>query len=49
MKHTNTVMFPGRKLNGLTYGKVVKLSKKYHNLKESDYEDVKDKKFVNIS
>lgn len=48
MKHPKTVMFLGRKLNGLTYGKVAKFSKKYHNLKESDYESVKDKKFVKL-
>lgn len=48
MKHPKIVMFLGRKLNGLTYGKVAKFSKKYHSLKESDYADVKDKKFVNL-
>ena len=48
MKHPKTVMFLGRKLNGLTYGKVAKFSKKYHDLKESDYADIKDKKFVNL-
>ncbi len=46
MKHPKTVMFLGRKLNGLTYGKLAKFSKKYHDLKECDYEDKKDKKFV---
>lgn len=48
MKHPKTVMFLGRKLNGLTYGKIAKFSKKYHDLKESDYADVSDKKFVNL-
>ncbi len=48
MKHPKTVMFLGRKLNGLTYSKVAKFSKKYHDLKEKDYEAVKDKKFVNL-
>ncbi len=48
MKHPKTVMFLGRKLNGLTYSKVAEFSKKYHNLKESDYESVKDRKFVNL-
>ena len=48
MKHPKTVMFLGRKLNALTYGKVARFSKKYHGLKKSDYETVKDKKFVNL-
>lgn len=48
MKHPKTVMFLGRKLNGLTYGKLAKFSKKYHGLKEADYADAKDKKFVNL-
>lgn len=48
LKHPRTVMFLGRKLNGLTYGKIAKFSKKYHDLKESDYADVADKKFVNL-
>lgn len=48
LKHPKAVMFLGRKLNGLTYGKVAKFSKKYHNMKESDYADSKDKKFVNL-
>ena len=33
-KHPKVVMFLGKKLNGLTYGKVAKFSKKYHNLLE---------------
>ncbi len=48
MKHPKIVMFLGRKLNGLTYAKVAKFSKKYHDLKESDLSNVKDKKFVNL-
>ena len=48
MKHPKTVMFLGRKLNGLTYSKVAKFSKKYHDLKESDYADKKDRKFVDL-
>ena len=46
MKHPKIVMFLGRKLNSLTYGKVAGFSKKYHGLKEKDYADIKDKKFV---
>ncbi len=48
MKHPKAVMFLGRKLNGLTYSKVAKFSKKYHDLKESDYADKKDRKFVEL-
>ncbi len=48
MKHPKIVMFLGRKLNSLTYVKVAKFSRKYHDLKKSDYETVKDKKFVNL-
>lgn len=48
LKHPRIVKFLGRKLNGLTYGKVAKFSKKYHGLKKSDCENVKDKKFVNL-
>ena len=42
------IWFLGRKLNSLTYGKLAKFSKKYHGLKEADYADAKDKKFVNL-
>ncbi len=48
LKHPKIVMFLGRKLNSLTYSKVAKFSKKYHDLNKSDYEAVKDKKFVNL-
>lgn len=47
-KHPKVVMFLGRKLNGLTYGKVARFSKKYHNLTKADLADVKDKKFVDL-
>ncbi len=48
LKHPRLVMFLGRKLNALTYDKVAKFSKKYHNLKESDLADKKDRKFVDL-
>lgn len=48
MKHPRIVMFLGRKLNGLTYSKVAKFSKKYHDLKKNEIDAVKDKKFVNL-
>ena len=48
LKHPKIVMCLGRKLNGLTYSKVARFSKKYHNLRESDYADKKDKKFVDL-
>lgn len=48
LKHPKTVMFLGRKLNGLTYSKVAKFSRKYHDLKESDLADKKDRKFVDL-
>lgn len=48
LKHPKAVMFLGKKLNGLTYEKVIKFSKKYHDMKESDYASVKDKKFVDL-
>ena len=47
-KHPKVVMFLGKKLNGLTYGKIAKFSKKYHGLKASDYKDVADKQFVKL-
>lgn len=49
MKHPKIVMFLGRKLNGLTYGKIAKFSKKYHNLTENDLAEKKDKKFVDLA
>ena len=48
LKHPKIVMFLGRKLNGLTYSKVATFSKKYHDLKESDYAHKKDRKFVDL-
>ena len=48
LKHPKIVMYLGKKLNGLTYETVIKFSKKYHGMKKSDYEAVKDKKFVNL-
>ena len=48
LSHPRTVMYLGRKLNGLTYSKAAKFSKKYHDLKESDYEGVKDRKLVTL-
>ncbi len=48
LKHPKTVMFLGRKLNGLTYGKAAEFSKKYHDLTEKDLEKVKDKKLVEL-
>lgn len=48
MKHPKLVMFLGKKLNGLTYSKVAKFSKKYHDLKEKDIIDKKDRKFVDL-
>ena len=48
LKHPKTVMFLGRKLNSLTYSKIARFSKKYHDLKESDLADKKDRKFVDL-
>ena len=48
LKHPKIVMFLGRKLNGLTYAKVAKFSRKYHDLKKNDLTECKDKKFVNL-
>ena len=47
-KYPKVVMFLGRKLNALTYGKVAKFSKKYHNLTETELAKVKDEKFVDL-
>lgn len=49
LKHPKAVMYLGKKVNGITYGKMAKFSKKYHNLKECDYAEVKDKKFVDLA
>ncbi len=48
LKHPKIVMFFGRKLNGLTYSKVARFSKKYHDLKAIDYADKKYRKFVDL-
>lgn len=48
LKHPKTVMFLGRKLNGLSYSKVAKFSKKYHDLSKAEIDAVKDKKYVNL-
>lgn len=48
MKHPKLVMFAGRKLNGLTYGKVAAFGRKYNGLTENDYADKKDEKFVEL-
>ncbi len=48
LKHPKIVMFLGRKLNGLTYCKVAKFSRKYHDLNKNEIDAVKDKKFVNL-
>lgn len=45
-KHPQIVMFLGRKINGLTYGKVAKFSSKYHGMKKSEYAKMADKKVV---
>lgn len=45
-KHPKIVMFLGRKLNGLTYGKMAKFSSKYHKMKKEEYADVQDKLVV---
>lgn len=48
LKHPKTVMFLGRKLNGLTYSKVARFSRKYHGMSESNYSEVKNRKFVEL-
>ena len=48
LKYPKVVMFLGRKVNALTYGKVAKFSKKYHNLSERELAQVKDKKFTDL-
>ena len=48
LRHPKAVMLLGRKLNGLTYGKAAKFSRKYHSLTQKDYADVKDKKLVDL-
>ncbi len=49
LKHPHLIRFLGKRLNGLTYGKAAKFSKKYHGLKKADYEHVKDESVVNFA
>lgn len=48
MKHPKIVMYLGKKLNGLTFEKVAKFSRKYHDLKKADLETVRNKKFIKL-
>ena len=48
LKHPKTVMYLGRKLNGLNYGKVAKFSRKHHGMTEKDYVDVSDRKYITL-
>ena len=48
IKYPKVVMFLGKKVNGLTYGKIAKFSKKYHDLTDSGLAAVKDKKFTEL-
>ena len=48
IRYPKVVMFLGRKINRLTYGKVAKFSKKYHNLSKSELAAVEDKKFTEL-
>lgn len=45
-KYPKIVMAIGKKLNGLTYGKMAEFSKKYHRMKKAEYEHLKDEKVV---
>ncbi len=45
-KHPKIVMFLGKTLNNLTYGKMAKFSKKYHKMKPEEYMPVADEKVV---
>ncbi len=49
LKHPKAVMYLGKKINGITYAKMAHFSKKYHDLKESDFASIKDKKFVDLA
>ena len=42
------VQYLGKKLNALSYSKVAKFSKKYHNISKNDYSGLTDKKFVDL-
>lgn len=48
LKHRKIVQFLGKKLNALSYSKVAKFSKKYHDIKKEDYLKLTDKKFVDL-
>ncbi len=45
-KHPKLVSFIGKKINNLTYGKMAKFSRKYHNMKPAEYEHLKNEKVV---
>lgn len=47
-KFPKIVMFIGKKINSLTYGKVARFSRKYHGMSESEYAEVKDKQFIKL-
>ncbi len=49
LKHPHLIRFLGKRLNGLTYGKAAKFSKKYHGLKKEDYAHVKDESVVEFA
>lgn len=46
LKHPKIVMFLGKKLNGLTYGKAAKFSSKYHNMEKEEYSNIAENKVV---
>ncbi len=48
LKHPKIVMYFGKKLNALTYEKVIRFSRKYNGMKEAEYASAKDKKFVKL-
>ncbi len=45
-KHPRLISYIGKKINGLTYGKMAKFSEKYHNMKQSEYEHLKNEKVI---
>ena len=46
LRHRKLVSKIGKIINGLTFGKVAAVTKKYHGLKKSEYLHIKDKKAV---
>ncbi len=48
LKHPKIIMYFGRKLNALSYGKVARFSKKYHGMKKEEYASSSEKKFVDL-